>query len=239
MRINHAKTFLQGFLIVYGIGLVVSVYDFLLDCTWFRHLGSHGRCRRGPVQEQVDVYEEIAKGGVGLIITGFTSVDAKDGYFGGMARISDGVQIHAAHGFYLSRFISPAYNYRTDAYGGSVAGRARILTDILADIRTKEPDLHVTMKINCSDFLRGGLSSDDALKTILVGGYRSIECMNAAVNDDGVDMISLSRPLIREPELMKRWEGGGQAPARCVSCNASYRTPGHRCIFVLNGFDNR
>jgi len=37
MRINHAETFLQGFLIVYGIGLVVSVYDFLLDCTWFCH----------------------------------------------------------------------------------------------------------------------------------------------------------------------------------------------------------
>jgi len=37
MRVNHAGTFLQGFLVVYGIGLVVSVYDFLLDCTWFCH----------------------------------------------------------------------------------------------------------------------------------------------------------------------------------------------------------
>ena len=303
-----------------------------------------------PVGEQINIYDELAAGGVGMVITGFTSVDANDSYFGGMARISDdalgkkwtqvaevahrhqvpiimqlamgefvrdgrriepddltveqvheivclfgdagarakaadfdGVQIHAAHGFYLSRFISPAYNTRTDEYGGSVSGRASILTEILADIKKKAPGIHVTMKINCSDFIHGGLSPEDALETILimekagldsveisgngtsvagiragrdegyflpfakelknvsslpiilVGGYRSIECMNDAIEKDGIDMISLSRPLIREPNLIKRWKEGDTAPAKCVSCNACYRTPGHRCIFVLNG----
>jgi 2,4-dienoyl-CoA reductase-like NADH-dependent reductase (Old Yellow Enzyme family) len=304
----------------------------------------------GPSGEQVRLYEELASGGIGAIITGFTSVDEEDYYFDGMARISndgliqrwapvaeashkydipiimqlamgefvrngqtleaddltadhiqeviklfgdaagraknagfDGVQIHAAHNFYLSRFISPAYNHRTDEYGGNTIGRAKILKDILADMRKKAPGIHITMKINCSDFMPGGLLPEESLEivkymadaglesvevsangtsvsgiragvnegyffdfgkeladqvdipVILVGGHRSIEHMEEILNNSKIKFLSLSRPLIREPELPKRWKRGDRTPARCVSCNACYRTPGHKCIFVLRG----
>ena len=61
----------------------------------------------------------------------------------------DGVQIHAAHFFYLSKFISPLQNHRTDRYGGDQRGRSRILYEILKDMRSKTgADFLITMKIN-------------------------------------------------------------------------------------------
>ena len=64
----------------------------------------------------------------------------------------DGIQIHAAHFFFLSRFISPAVNHRTDEYGGSTENRARILLDIMNGIKEAAPKLHITIKINYGYF---------------------------------------------------------------------------------------
>ena len=77
----------------------------------------------------------------------------------------DGAQIHAALFFFLSRFISPAVNHRTDKYGGSVAARARVLVEIVQGIRQVAPGLHISVKLNSSDFLPGGLTEADALET--------------------------------------------------------------------------
>lgn len=305
----------------------------------------------GSIPEELySIYEELAAGGTGTIITGFTSVSQEDVYFGGIMRLGkdelipqyqrltqilhshgaaaiaqlalggyyeegrqyepdalstrqirtivglfgdaaaraeragfDGVQIHAAHFFFLSRFISPAVNHRRDAYGGSMENRIRILKEILHDIRRKAPGLHVTMKLNASDFTPGGLEMEESLRiaesmaeegldsielsgngtsmagiragvnegyfysfgkvlaervsipVILVGGHRSIESMNALLGDSEIAFLSLSRPLVREPDLPGRWQAGDRRPARCVSCNACYRTLAHRCIFVLRG----
>ncbi len=196
----------------------------------------------------------------------------------------DGVQIHAAHFFFLSKFISPAVNRRADKYGGSQENRSRILVDILTDMRCKTaPGFSIIVKVNASDFVPGGLDAEgflttskmlsesgidaievsangtsvpgikagkneayfreyaDVLKSvvntpvILVGGHRSIESMNSLLNDTGIEYLSMSRPLIREPHLIKRWMNGDTRPALCVSCNSCYRTPGHACIFRLRG----
>ena len=58
--------------------------------------------------------------------------------------------------------------------------------------------------------------------------------MEAVLNEGNIAFLSLSRPLIREPDLPRRWQAGDAAPAACISCNACYRTPGHRCIFTLS-----
>jgi 2,4-dienoyl-CoA reductase-like NADH-dependent reductase (Old Yellow Enzyme family) len=55
-----------------------------------------------------------------------------------------------------------------------------------------------------------------------VGGYRSPETIERILNRGGVDAISLSRPLIREPALAARWQSGDTKPAACVSCNRCY-----------------
>jgi 2,4-dienoyl-CoA reductase-like NADH-dependent reductase (Old Yellow Enzyme family) len=76
---------------------------------------------------------------------------------------------------------------------------------------------------------------------VLVGGLRSIEKINQYLDDTKIEYISLSRPLVREPNLIQRWQEGDTRPSLCVSCNTCYRTPGHQCIFNLrkNSSSNR
>lgn len=77
---------------------------------------------------------------------------------------ADGVQIHGAHGYLLSQFLSPFFNKRTDEYGGNIANRARIIFEIYDAIRNKtNADYPIWIKINCADFVDAGLSFDESL----------------------------------------------------------------------------
>jgi 2,4-dienoyl-CoA reductase-like NADH-dependent reductase (Old Yellow Enzyme family) len=57
---------------------------------------------------------------------------------------------------------------------------------------------------------------------MVVGGFRSLEVINKAVTENGIDYISMARPFIREPQLIKRWQEGDLSPARCISCNGCF-----------------
>lgn len=91
----------------------------------------------------------------------------------------DGVQIHSAHGYLLSQFLSPAFNHRTDAYGGPIANRMRIHLAVVAAIRRAVGDTFpLLVKMNCSDFIEDGLTLQDAIqagKALLAAGVRTIE----------------------------------------------------------------
>lgn len=58
-----------------------------------------------------------------------------------------------------------------------------------------------------------------------VGGFRSYQVVEKALQEEGMDYVSLSRPFIREPHLPRRWQEGDRSPARCISCNSCF-TPG-------------
>ncbi len=58
---------------------------------------------------------------------------------------------------------------------------------------------------------------------IVVGGFRSLEVINRAIMDEGIDYVSMARPFIREPRLVKRWQEGDRSPARCISCNKCFK----------------
>jgi len=58
---------------------------------------------------------------------------------------------------------------------------------------------------------------------MVVGGFRSPEVINKAVIENGIDYISMARPFIREPQLIKRWQQGDRSPARCISCNGCFK----------------
>lgn len=93
----------------------------------------------------------------------------------------DGVQIHAAHGYLLSQFLSPYYNKRADAYGGSVDKRAHFLSSVVRRVRLAVgPAYPVLCKMNSEDFLPGGLSVDDAVRVA------------ALLKDEGLDILELS-----------------------------------------------
>jgi len=92
-----------------------------------------------------------------------------------------GVQIHAAHGFLLSQFLSPLFNSRTDAYGGAITRRMRLLIETVEAVRASvHPDFVVALKLNASDQLEGGLVEEDALRVI------------EALEGKGLDLLDIS-----------------------------------------------
>ena len=93
----------------------------------------------------------------------------------------DAVQIHAAHGYLLSEFLSPAFNRRTDQYGGPLANRGRIVVEVVRGIRQAVGlDYPVLIKINSEDFIEGGFSIDEMLE------------LSVVLERAGIDAIELS-----------------------------------------------
>ncbi|MBW2607258.1 MAG: NADH:flavin oxidoreductase [Deltaproteobacteria bacterium] len=185
----------------------------------------------------------------------------------------DGVQLHAAHGYLLSQFLSPFFNKRSDRYGGNIENRAIIHLEILDAVRSYVgKDYPVLIKMNTRDFIEGGLELEDAVKAgkllaqnsldavelsggtglsgklnpvrtgirkkadeayfedaaalfkehidipiILVGGIRSFDVAERIVDSDIADCVSMSRPFIREPDLVNRWKSGDRSKAACLS----------------------
>jgi 2,4-dienoyl-CoA reductase-like NADH-dependent reductase (Old Yellow Enzyme family) len=191
----------------------------------------------------------------------------------------DGIQLHSAHGYLLSQFLSPWFNRRSDAYGGSLDSRVRIHVEIIQAVREAVGDDYpILVKMNCEDFAEGGLSVADSIEAarqmaaagldavelsgglltggklspsrpnintpekeayfqeparefknaldvplILVGGVRSPEVAEGLLEEETADYFAVSRPLIREPDLINRWQSGDRSPARCLSDNLCFR----------------
>ncbi|MCV7068888.1 NADH:flavin oxidoreductase/NADH oxidase family protein [Mycolicibacterium farcinogenes] len=105
----------------------------------------------------------------------------------------DGVEVHAAHGYLLSQFLSPLVNTRTDEWGGSLENRARLLLEIVRAIRADvSPGFSVAVKLNSADFQRGGFDADDA---------RTVIDMLAPL---GVDLVELSGGSYESPAMTGR-----------------------------------
>ena len=78
-----------------------------------------------------------------------------------------GIQIHAAHGYLLSQFLSPLTNKRQDKWGGSLENRARMLVEVVKAVRSKvSKKMSVSVKLNSADFQRGGFDTNDALEVV-------------------------------------------------------------------------
>jgi len=190
----------------------------------------------------------------------------------------DGIQIHSAHGYLLSQFLSPVFNKRQDEYGGSIANRARIHLEIYQSVRKAVGnDFPILIKMNCGDFVENGLgitesiqiaklidsagfdaielsggfiktgklspsrpsiNSPDkeayfqkyarkikdeiAIPLVLVGGMRSFEIAEKIILEGTADYISMSRPFIREPDLINRWQSGDREKSKCISDNLCF-----------------
>ena len=192
----------------------------------------------------------------------------------------DGVQIHAAHGYLLSQFLSSFYNKRKDEYGGNIENRARIVMEVFGAIREKVGNQYpVLIKINSEDFVIGGLSVEELVQVssmlekagidaielsggtadsgklnpvrpgkidseekevyyleaakrykekvsvplVLVGGIRSYGVAERLVKTGLTDYVSLCRPFIREPHLVKRWKSGDTSKSTCLSDNLCFK----------------
>jgi 2,4-dienoyl-CoA reductase-like NADH-dependent reductase (Old Yellow Enzyme family) len=105
----------------------------------------------------------------------------------------DGVEVHAAHGYLLSQFLSPRVNKRTDEWGGELENRARLLLDVVRAVRAAvSSSFAVAVKLNSADFQRGGFNVDDAEKVI------------AMLEPLGVDLVELSGGSYESPAMAGR-----------------------------------
>jgi len=216
----------------------------------------------------------------------------------------DAVQVHAAHGWLISSFLSPHTNHRTDIYGGSTENRTRLLTEIIKRAHSiTGKDYPVFVKMNACDFLLDGIEVPEALemgkiiedagyvamevtsamwatinrksedigweaelipearvhiktvndeayhreftrifkqnftkaKIILIGGLRTPSLMEDILQSGDADLVSISRPLIIEPEIPNLWFEGSEQKSACISCNMCVheRDEKFRCPHIL------
>lgn len=184
----------------------------------------------------------------------------------------DGVQLHSAHGYLISQFLSPMFNKRKDEWGGSLTNRARFLTEVIRQIRSRTGSgFAIWAKMNCEDFIQGGMTVNESIATAkllkesgldaleisggvtfetvirkgvpktvpeayflpqaeqfraalpgfplaLVGGIRSYAMMEKILGEKGINLVSMSRPFIREPQFALKLRKH-KSVADCISCN--------------------
>ncbi len=120
--------------------------------------------------------------------------------FGNSAAISKdagftGVQIHGAHGYLVSQFLSPLANQRKDQWGGNLENRARFVLEIYRNIRAKVgPDFPIGIKINSADFQRGGFTEEESMEVVQL------------LSAEGIDLIEISGGTYEQPAMI----GAGQ-----------------------------
>jgi 2,4-dienoyl-CoA reductase-like NADH-dependent reductase (Old Yellow Enzyme family) len=196
----------------------------------------------------------------------------------------DGVQLHVAHGYLLSCFLSLYTNRRTDDWGGSTGNRVKVVNEIIQGLKAANGgDYPVIAKWNSSDFLKNGLELEESVEmaaraetagldgievsggssesgkgsmwpglrpeedegyfvesaarfrrnlripVIGLGGNRTFSVMERFVTAGRVDMVALSRPLIREPYLVRRFRLGEVSKSECISCNKCFNPRGISC----------
>jgi 2,4-dienoyl-CoA reductase-like NADH-dependent reductase (Old Yellow Enzyme family) len=113
-----------------------------------------------------------------------------------------GVQIHAAHGYLISQFLTPLVNQRTDQWGGSLENRARLLLTIVREMRKAVgPGFPISAKLNSSDFQQGGFSNSDCLQVV-----RWLE-------EASLDLLEISGGNYEEPSMMGSKTSEGAAVA--------------------------
>lgn len=196
----------------------------------------------------------------------------------------DMVQLHGAHGYLLSNFLSPYANKRNDEFGGNTKKRTKIVVEIHKQLKDElGKEFPIIIKLQVNDFISGGLSLEEGKKIskiivetgfmaiepsggsaetlfgkgkrypslmikkpedenyflpivtelkpiikkcsiFLMGGVRNPVTAEQFLRDKLIDFISMSRPLIYEPDLPNRWRNGDFSPPLCTNCNNCYLT---------------
>ena len=195
----------------------------------------------------------------------------------------DAVQLHGAHGYLMSQFLSPITNTRKDRWGGNATNRRRFHVEVVRKVRGALPEgFPLLIKFGVKDDQEGGLSIEEGVNVatrlaasgvdgievsggigmtsvakgeayfrdraasvkkavnipvMAVAGIRSAATAQSIVDSGDADMISMSRPFIREPLLIQRWEKDENDPAKCVSCSRCFAFTRHGLL--LCGQDHR
>ncbi len=187
----------------------------------------------------------------------------------------DMVQLHAGHGYFISQWMNPKLNRRTDEYGQD---RAKFIIDLYTAVRREVGDDYpIGIKINSEEQINDDsnheamldlckrldmlgidlievsgcapsrtkvkpenesyfkqfatkLSSVVSAPIMLTGGNKTFNKFESLLTEANIDFIGLSRPLVSEPDLIKKWGADSGYKSRCVSCNHCHRIT-YKCVF--------
>jgi len=168
-------------------GQVLSPSDIALD------MGKHSKLFGKPLPMTEDEILALIQR---FVITASRAVEA--GF--------NGIQIHAAHGYLLSQFLSPLTNKRNDQWGGSLENRGRLLYEVVKAVKKALPgNIAVAVKLNSADFQRGGFDSNDALTVV------------KALGELNVDLVELSGGSYESPAMQ-----GNTADGRTLAREAYF-----------------
>jgi 2,4-dienoyl-CoA reductase-like NADH-dependent reductase (Old Yellow Enzyme family) len=248
-----------------------------------------------------DMPKELSEDEINSLIDNFVSsiVRVKEAGF-------DGVQLHAAHGYLLSEFLSSYSNQRKDRWGGSTENKYRIIGEIIKRAKEQVGDFPILIKMNAHDGRKNGMNTEEAvqiakmletsgcaaievscgmiedgfytfrgeklpidpameytfkyknlpnfikkiskpvIKTLLkqpkplfkynldaamkikkqvnipvivVGGINNVDDIQSIIENDNIDFVSMCRPFIIEPNIVKKFSEGAQTTSKCIMCN--------------------
>ncbi|PWI47712.1 hypothetical protein CEE45_10040 [Candidatus Heimdallarchaeota archaeon B3_Heim] len=229
------------------------------------HGGFHSVSKKAPSKRDEKNDRVMTEDDIENIILNFGNAALKAKQAG-----YDAVQIHAAHGYLVSQFLSSKLNQRTDSWGGSLENKAQILLSIYQRIRSQVgSNFPVLVKMNNSDEPHEGFPVEEAAKVAkwlaeegldaievsglrstrtkfedeayfsknariikknigdmplsVVGGFRSLKVIQQ-LHQEFADFVSICRPFIREPDLVKKFREGKEI-SDCISCNKCFKPP--------------
>ena len=229
------------------------------------HGGFHSISKKAPSEREGKETQVMTEEDIENVIVNFGKAALKAQSAG-----YDAVQIHAAHGYLVSQFLSSKFNQRNDSWGGSLENRANLLLSIYHKVRSQVgSNFPILVKMNNSDEPHEGFPVEEAAKVAkwlseegldalevsgmrptrtkfdyeayfstnariikknigdmplsIAGGIRSLK-MIKQLHQEFADFISICRPFIREPDLVKKFrEGKGKTD--CISCNKCFKPP--------------
>lgn len=139
-----------------------------------------------------------------------------------------GVQIHGAHGYLISQFLSPHHNRRTDKWGGSLENRMRFLVQIYQGIRAVvQPSFLVGLKLNSADFQKGGFDENDSLQVV------------QKMSELGIDFIEISGGNYESPEMLMAKESTKKREAFFLDYAEKARAVCQVPLIITGGFRSR
>lgn len=150
--------------------------------------------------------------------------------FATTARIAEqagfsGVQIHAAHGYLISQFLSPRHNRRDDEYGGSLENRMRFLIEIYQAIRQAVSDKFlVGVKLNSADFQKGGFDESESVQVI------------AKLSELGIDFIEVSGGNYESPAMLNNKKSSQKREAYFLDYAHKARAVSQVPLIITGGF---
>ena len=173
----------------------------------------------GQFGEPVPLTGEEIEDLIGRFVTAATA--AKEAGF-------TGVQIHAAHGYLISQFLSPRANQRTDQWGGSLENRMRFVLEAFKEIRKQTGEgFIVGVKLNSADFQKGGFSEDESIAVV------------KALDALGVDFIEISGGTYEAPAMTGVKQSTRQREAYFLEFAEKVRGEVKTALMVTGGFRTR